>query len=829
MSRILIFHLFLSIGLVQAQDILIVGVVSDSATREPIDLATVFAVGTALYSDTDQSGEYRLKVPTGTSQLQISRIGYQTIVLSIDPTLRYIKMDVIMAQTVSDLDITVSAGRLQERAVIRETTEALKLLPTASGNLESVLPHIALGARTGTGGELSSQYNVRGGNYDENLVYVNDFEIFRPQLIRNSQQEGLSFPNMDLVRDLTFSSGGYEARYGDKMSSVLDIHYKRPERFGGSAMASLLGASAHIEGAAQLGKDAYQKLRYMVGTRYKTNKYLLGTLDTEGQYTPVFTDIQAYMTYDFNKQWQLGVLSNYNSSSFGFVPQRRATGLGTFTRTLSLNSVFVGSENNSFQTGMTGVSLTFIPESEKNPLFLKLLASTYRGKEIEQLDVTGFYRLSQVERDLETGEDNEIALIGIGAQQQYIRNRLFNNIHNIELRGGLEMGTETVHFIQAGIKFQHERFDDRVNEWAVLDSAGYSLPFSETEVLLDEVLKSENQISSDKITAFIQDNIEWSTPNGGQVSLTLGNRLSYWSLNKELTMSPRIQLSWSPSDASALSYRLAGGYYQQTPFYRELRRPDGTLNVQLRSQRSLHVVAGMSKDFLWRNADNRAFKFIMEAYYKSMYDVVTYDIDNVRLRYSGENDANGYAMGLDMRINGEFVKGAESWVNVSFLRTRENIESIRHLRYDTDERAFVEATDVPRPTDQAFNISIFFQDYLPRNENLKVNLNLVYGTGIAFGLPKENEIIRNNFRFAAYRRVDMGFSWQIWNEKNRNKFANHFFRSFKNTWLTLEVFNIMGIENVSSNTWIKAVGDQYYAVPNKLTTRRFNLRFRIEF
>ncbi len=825
----LVFLIFLWTAPLVSQQVLIVGTVLDSVTLEPIDLATVHVVGTASYTDTDQRGEFRLRVAKGVREVAVIRVGYQSTRIDIPESQNYVRLEVLLVSTLSDVDVTVSTSRLQERNEIRENTDALKLLPTASGNLESVLPHIALGARSGTGGELSSQYNVRGGNYDENLVYVNDFEIFRPQLIRNSQHEGLSFPNMDLIRDLTFSSGGYAARYGDKMSSVLDIHYKRPERMGGSIMASLLGVSAHLEGAKVLGKSNYQKLRYLLGVRYKTNRYLLGTLDTEGQYTPDFTDIQTYITYDFNKEWQLALMANYNLSDFMFTPLRRSTALGTFTTSLNLNSVFLGRESNSFTTGMVGTSLTYIPHNAANPSYFKLLVSGYRGREIEHTDITGLYRLSQVERDLMTGEDVELGVLGIGAQQEFVRNRLFNTFMNIELKGGVEYAGDKTHFVQWGVKFQQEEYDDRINEWSVIDSAGYSLPFSETEVLVDDVLKSSFQLISQKITAFVQDNIDWTTSNGGKVSLNLGARLSYWSVGNELTFSPRAQLSWLPSENARTSYRISGGWYQQTPFYRELRRPDGSVNDNLRSQQSIHIVGSMSHSFLWKQIGGRPFKFIMEAYYKDLSRLVSYDIDNVRIRYAGENDSRGYATGLDMRLNGEFVKGAESWVNVSWLRTRERIDGVKHLAYDKESRSFQQVSDVPRPTDQAFNISIFFQDYLPRNENIKVSLNLVYGTGIAFGLPKENQIIRNNFRFADYRRVDMGFSWQLWNEKNRNRKPNHMLRNFNNTWLTLEVFNIMGVENVSSNTWIKTIGNQYYAVPDKLTSRRLNLRFRLEF
>ncbi len=821
-------------SVVSAQNVTIQGTVTDRISEEAIEFVTVFVKGTSTNTETDNEGFYRLEVERQRSiTLVFSRLGYVEEEMIVLANRDRFNADITLEPAEADIDITVTDQRLTEREMIRESTEVMKLLPSTTGNLESVLPHIALGATSGTGGELSAQYNVRGGNYDENLVYVNDFEIFRPQLLRASQQEGLSFPNIDLIRDLSFSSGGYEAKYGDKMSSVLDIYYKRPDEFRASATASLLGATAHLEGSAVPSDNGPNRFRYLFGYRYKTNKYLLSSLDTEGEYNPQFTDVQAYATYDVSREVQVGVLSNYNTSQYDFVPISRTTAVGVTTAAVALNSIFQGKEADSFKTGMIGTSITYLPDRTRNPLFLKLLASTYRGLEKETVDITGFYRLSQIETDLNSDmSGEEVGLIGAGAQQLFSRNRLFNRISTLQFKGGIELqnssGEERTHFIQWGASWRSESFDDRINEWERIDSAGYSLAFSEEEVLLNQVLKSENEIQANKITAYIQDSYTSLGSEGEELRLTLGSRLSYSDLNRDLNISPRFQLLYRPVGKKDISYKLAGGLYYQTPFYRELRRRDGTINTDLRAQRSVHVVAGMTNDFYWERMSDKPFRFIMEAYYKHLSDLVSYDINNVRIRYSGENDASGSAIGLDMRLNGEFVPGAESWFNVSFLRTRESITDVEHQRYDSDRERFVTVDDVARPTDQFVHFSLFFQDYLPKNENFKVNLLLTYGSGLPFGIPNNNIEIRNSFRFKAYRRVDLGLSLQLWNENWKEKKPNHFFRSFRNAWLSLEAFNLIGIENVSSNTWIKSIFQQQFAVPNNLTSRRINLKLRVE-
>ena len=817
-----------------AQKAVIFGTVSDLLSENVIDFVTVYMDGTSTSVDTDQNGYYSIEVPANTKlTLKYARVGYEELSYLIDPMPTGAKrnINVRMVSSESDLNVTITGSKIDDVGIVKEEVVELKLLPSTTGNLESVLPSIALGTSSGTGGELSSQYNVRGGNYDENLVYVNDFEIFRPQLIRSGQQEGLTFPNIDLIRDLSFSSGGFQAKYGDKMSSVLDISYKRPEETRGTVSLSLLGGSAHIEGSKRIGGNAYNKLRYLVGARYKTNRYLLGSLDTEGEYSPNFSDIQAYVTYNLTRDLQVGFLGNFNTSEYNFIPTSRSTALGLINNALRLTSVFEGGETDSFINGMGGISFTYIPERDENPLFIKLLASGYRSSESEEFDIIGSYRLAQIETNF--GRDDfgeEIALLGTGTQHTNARNYLYNTIANIHLKGGLELnGGENTHFIQWGLKYQRETFDDSVREWERLDSAGYSLPFSEEEVFLQQFISTENNIENNRTSFFLQNTFTSSIPDKHEIRFTGGIRGKYSSLNEELIFSPRAELLYKPlGTEKEIAFKLAGGVYYQAPFYREMRRLDGTVNTDLKSQRSIHLVTGMSYDFFWESISPKPFKLITEFYYKKLDNLVSFDIDNVKISYSGENDASGSAIGFDLRVNGEFVPGAESWVNFSLLSTREQINGVQHLRRELGEEESIEVDDVPRPTDRFFNVSMFFQDYLPMNNKFRMNLNLTVGSGLPFGIQDNNTVFRNTFRYKPYHRVDLGFGYQLWDSKKDNKRRSNPFSFTRNSWIALEVFNLLDVANVASNTWIKAIDNRQYAISNFLTSRRLNLRLRIE-
>ena len=742
------------------------------------------------------------------------------------------KVNVLLAPATADIEITVTDSKIEDLGMVREDVEEFQTLPTTTGNFESVLPHIALGTSGGTGGELSSQYNVRGGNYDENLVYVNDFEIYRPQLIRAGQQEGLTFPNIDLIRDLSFSSGGFEAKYGDKLSSVLDIRYKRPDSLRGSINVSALGAGGHIEGSVRPFQGS-GPLRFLAGARYKTTRYLLGTLDTEGEYLPSFVDVQTYLTYDLPNHWQVGWLSNYNKSIYNFTPLERNTAFGTTDFALKLSSRFQGAEVDDFSLYFNGISATYIPDRSYNPLFLKFMASNFVGHENEAFDIIGTYGLYQIETAPGDAQGEEVALWGDGQQHQYVRNYLVSSVTNIQHKGGFEwqVGDETdhTHFFQWGAKYQNEYIFDRINEWERLDSAGFSLPFDTAGVRLFNTYKSENELTTHRFSAYFQDTYS-ATTDRVEMKASMGIRASYWSANEELVWSPRLQLLLKPVKwEEDISFKLATGMYHQPPFYREMRKVDGMLNLGLHAQKSAHFLAGISYDFDWKQVSNKKFKLIAEVYYKHLWDLVTYDIENVRIRYSGENDATGYVFGFDARINGEFVPGAESWFNISFLRARESLNGIQHLQREFGEAEAHEVDNVSRPSDQLMSMSVFFQDYLPRNENFKMHLNFTVGTGLPYGLPGNNTVYRNTYRYDVYHRVDIGFSVQLWEEAWENRKPAHFLRFSRSTWLSLEIFNLMKIQNEASKTWIKSIYGVQFAIPNYLTSRRVNLKLRMDF
>jgi hypothetical protein len=587
-----------------------------------------------------------------------------------------------------------------------------------------------------------------------------------------------------------------------------------------------------------VGKDAYRKLRYLVGARYKTNRYLLGTLDVKGEYTPDFSDIQTYITYDLNRNWQLGFLGNFNRAVYRFIPEERSTAFGLINFALELFSVFEGQEIDDFTTRMGGLSLTYLPDRSRHPFFLKFLASGFRSNENERFDILGYYSLRQIDANLGSSEFGDVVSeLGTGVQHQFVRNFLDARVANFQHKGGVEFirphsdtDVSSSHFLQWNVEYQHERIEDNLREWERLDSAGYSLPFDTAEVRLFSVLKTRNNLISNRLSAYFQNVFTYRDNNRGEWRLSAGVRAAYWDLNQELVVSPRAQILYKPlSWKSDISFRLAGGMYVQPPFYRELRSPSGQVNTNVLAQKSLHFVGGMTLDFYFGKRNPTKFRFITEAYYKRLWDLVSYEIENVRIRYSGRNDAEGYVAGIDFRLNGEFVPGAESWVNLSFLTARERLLGVQHLRREVGQTEAQPVDYVPRPTDQLMTLSMFFQDYLPKNENFKMHLNFTMGTGLPFGLQGNNEVFRNTYRFSPYHRVDIGFSLMLWEAEKRARLPRHPLRFTRQSWISLEVFNLMQVQNQAGNTWIKTIFEQQYAIPNYLTSRRINLRLRTEF
>ncbi|MEO6132403.1 MAG: carboxypeptidase-like regulatory domain-containing protein, partial [Saprospiraceae bacterium] len=571
------------------------GIVLDKRNNEPIELVSIYSVDYSVEARTSENGSYILTLPAGkVGTLNFRRTGYKPVDYAV-PILNAgtgFELNLSLPPVETNMEVIVTAEHVEDAGMVREKVDALKLLPSTTGNLESILPHIALGTSSGTGGELTSQYNVRGGNYDENLVYVNDFEIYRPLLIRSGNQEGLTLANIDLIRDLSFSSGGFEAKYGDKMSSVLDVRYKLPDSVRASFSLSLLGATGHIEGSMAIGKDPYKRWRYLVGVRYKTNKYLLGSLDVKGEYSPSFTDYQVYTTYDVSKDWQVGVLANLNKNKYDFIPVSSETATGLISFTLRLSTDFEGAESDLFVNGMTGASLSFVPDRQRNPLFLKFLMSGYKSLERENLDIIGQYRLSQIETSLNSpNAGEELTLLGSGIQQSYSRNRLQTNILNSEIKGGIELegANSKSNFIQAGLKIGYEDVTDHIHEWERLDSAGYTIPNDPQNLDLQYYLDSNRDLQSFRYAGYLQNTFTKQYSNQKEIRITGGVRGQYWDVNREFIFSPRFQFTYIPSADKGI--KIATGWYTQPPFYKELRRPDGSINENLQSQKSFQFLA----------------------------------------------------------------------------------------------------------------------------------------------------------------------------------------------------------------------------------------------
>jgi hypothetical protein len=640
---------------------------------------------------------------------------------------------------------------------------------------------------------------VRGGNFDENLVYLNGFEVHRPQLVRSGQQEGLSIVNPDLVESVYFSSGGFGVGYGDKMSSVLDVHYKTPDSTAASTNINLLGMSAHAEGATK-----NKKITWLTGFRHKTNRYLLGTLDTKGDYNPAFSDAQAFFTYELSHRFSIEMLGYYAVNRYDFVPTDRETTFGTMTDVKRLKIYFAGQEKDRFETGMGAVKFNLTPSPETQ---YELMASHYRAFEEETFDIAGAYWLQEIV----AFDDSENATnIGIGEYLQHSRNDLLATVTTFSSKGQHQIDEQNQ--IEWGVDWQSEQFSDHINEWEMIDSAGYSIPRSPT-LELSYSRNANFNMRSQHIKAFA---LHQSTlqPHWGRIRLNYGTRLIYSDREEKLHITPRFQITILPFSTPNSRFRVSGGWYYQPPFYKEYRPPQsGNINM-LKAQKSRQILGGLDHYF---SVFHRAFKFSTEIYYKHFNDLIPYQVNNVRIVYSGQNNATGYATGVDLKLHGEFVPGTESWATLSLLKTEENLAD------DTWSKAG-EPGYIPRPSDQRLNFSMFFQDYLPNNPTFKVNLSLFYGTGLPFGPPRSPRYAAI-YRMPSYRRVDVGFSKDLLPWISRK--TNH--KLLKDVWLGLEIFNLFDISNTISYYWVSDVDNRQYAVPNYLTGRRVNISLNLAF
>lgn len=798
------------------------GYVIDTNNRG-IELANVYFQNTTTGTVTNNNGYYDISLDVKDSAtIVFSSIGYQTIRHTIQASQKIIQISVVLPTATKEMkDVEVTASHRQNSTMDYINPDKYRIIPNAAGGIESLLITFA---GVNQNNELSSQYNVRGGNFDENIVYVNGMEVYRPLLIRSGLQEGLSFINPDMVKSVGFSAGGYDASYGDKMSSVLDIQYKKPESFESTISMSLLGASAYVGTAGK-------KFTQMHGIRYKTSQYLLGSLDTKGEYNPSFIDYQTYLTYQLAPKWELTFLGNYSQNRYNFIPQERSTSFGTYQTARNLTVYYEGQEDDLFRTAFGAFSLNQKPNKD---LKLSYSVSAFHTNENESYDILGEYVISEVKADANNTSESEGSSLGIGKYQEHARNLLQATVANVSHTGEWTTGN---HKIKWGATFQYEKIDDKISEWQWRDSAGYSLPYSDSEVRLYYNLKSNTSMDSYRTTSYILDTYKWNT-NGGRFSLTGGLRSNYWTFNHEFLLSPRFSLNYVPAWKKDFTFRLATGVYYQAPFYKELRDTVADaygnvhveLNHNIKAQRSLHFV--LAGDHYFR-AWGRPFKFTTEAYLKLADRVISYSVDNVQVRYSGQNDAKAYTAGVDFKLFGELVPGTDSWINFSLMDSKENLLNDSYVKKEYDDNGQLISSEtvypgwLPRPNEQRYSFSMLFQDYLPNNPKYKMQLKFIWSDGLPFS-PPNNVAYRSVFRTPAYRRVDIGASRVLVSGTDKILDKN-WLKHVKSVWLNVEVFNLMDFKNVNSYFWVTDVNGYQMATPNYLTGRQLNVKMTVDF
>ena len=791
--------LFLSplIALLGYAQVKIHGKITD-ASGEPVEFATVRIAGTAIGTTSGLEGDYSLSCPPAdTITVHFSCIGYREetrrlIDASGDVTLNMrLQLTTEMLQQVEVTELKKQTGSI----TAIDASELRKNPDASGGSVESLITTMA--GVTGSN-EMSSQYSVRGGSYDENSVYINGIEVYRPLLVTSGQQEGLSVINPDLVGAIGFSTGGFPAEYGDKMSSVLDITYRQPESFEGSLSASLMGASLSI------GQGS-KKFSQLHGLRYKRNSSLLSSMDTQGEYDPTFFDYQTNLNWQLSPKFKLSVLGNIALNHYKFTPQNRTTTFGTTTDAKQFTVYFDGHEKDRFETYFGALSLDYRMSRSTN---LQLLASAYLTDELVAYDISGEYWLDQAGNSDVGGE------LGVGRYHEHARNRLKASVLSLALKG--ETAINPRHTLAYGLNVQSENIMDRSREWELRDSAGFSLPSDGVNLRMVYNLASYHDLSSTRFSAYARDAWKINTA-AGFLTLNAGLRVSYWSFNKEFLVSPRVTVGFIPEKSPSWAFRFATGLYYQSPFYKEYRVPVSDdkgnqtiiLNDEIKSQRSFHVIAGT--DYTFR-ALSRPFKLSGEIYYKALSDLVPYEIDNLKIVYLGINESSGYATGLDLKLFGQFVPGSDSWVSFSLMKTSETIRGVK----------------VPRPTDRGYSLGLFFTDYFPKFPKLKFALRGIFMEGLPSTAPRSSRDIAF-FRMPPYKRVDIGLSYALLSPLKEGESRSGFSRHFKSVWLGVDVFNLLDIANVASYYWVTDVNDIQYAVPNYLTRRQLNVRLTVDF
>lgn len=773
-----------------AQTFTLQGRVTDE-NNDPIEFASVSCLKQGKMTMTSLKGEYSMQLHSADSVvIKFSMIGYKAKTRVLRRPRGKQTLQIVLHSDENQLgEVTVTGKKIETGQMEDISKDHLKSLPSASGNAVEELIQSQAGVSTHS--ELSSQYNVRGGSFDENSVYIDNVEIYRPFLVRSGQQEGISVINPDMVEKISFSTGGYEARYGDKMSSALNIKYRKPKKFEATASASMLGASAFI-GVSN------KKVSWSNGFRYKTTKHLLGSMDTKGEYSPTFIDYQTYLTYTPNKRWEIKLLGNISDNHYNFMPEDRETKFGTMENVKAFQVYFDGQEKDVFRTffGAVGITRNF---GEKTSL--SLIASAFNTREQEKYDIQGQYWLTQTE----TSEN-----LGVGTYFQHARNYLKAHVESAKL---LFKTKYKKHDIEGAFTFKKEKITENSVEYEMRDSSNYSIPHTGKDLYMIYSMRAKNVLDANRIEAYVQDAFRFTSNNEKTLyTLNYGVRLSHWSYTKETIVSPRVSLGIIPAFNENITMRFATGLYYQAPFFKELRDTTtqngityASLNSKAKSQRSIHFIAGF--DYRFR-MNNRSFKFTAEAYYKALGNLVPYSVNNVKVVYYGSNESSGHAAGIDLKLYGEFVPGTDSWLSLSLMNTSMKLNG----------------KSIPLPTDQRYAINMFFTDYFPGTDRWKMSLKLALADGLPFSAPHQ-ELESNVFRAPAYKRADIGLSYRLLN--NEGKQRKHI--QLRNVWLGAECLNLFGINNVNSYYWITDVTGGQYAVPNYLTGRQINFRVTVDF
>lgn len=773
-----------------AQTFTLHGRVTDE-NNDPIEFASVSCLKQGKMTMTSLKGEYSMQLHSADSVvIKFSMIGYKAKTRVLRRPRGKQTLQIVLHSDENQLgEVTVTGKKIETGQMEDISKDHLKSLPSASGNAVEELIQSQAGVSTHS--ELSSQYNVRGGSFDENSVYIDNVEIYRPFLVRSGQQEGISVINPDMVEKISFSTGGYEARYGDKMSSALNIKYRKPKKFEATASASMLGASAFV-GVSN------KKVSWSNGFRYKTTKHLLGSMDTKGEYSPTFIDYQTYLTYTPNKRWEIKLLGNISDNHYNFTPEDRETKFGTMENVKAFQVYFDGQEKDVFRTffGAVGITRNF---GEKTSL--SLIASAFNTREQEKYDIQGQYWLTQTE----TSEN-----LGVGTYFQHARNYLKAHVESAKL---LFKTKYKKHDIEGAFTFKKEKITENSVEYEMRDSSNYSIPHTGKDLYMIYSMRAKNVLDANRIEAYVQDAFRFTSNNEKTLyTLNYGVRLSHWSYTKETIVSPRVSLGIIPAFNENITMRFATGLYYQAPFFKELRDTTtqngityASLNSKAKSQRSIHFIAGF--DYRFR-MNNRSFKFTAEAYYKALGNLVPYSVNNVKVVYYGSNESSGHAAGIDLKLYGEFVPGTDSWLSLSLMNTSMKLNG----------------KSIPLPTDQRYAINLFFTDYFPGTDRWKMSLKLALADGLPFSAPHQ-ELESNVFRAPAYKRADIGLSYRLLN--NEGKQRKHI--QLRNVWLGAECLNLFGINNVNSYYWITDVTGGQYAVPNYLTGRQINFRVIVDF